>query len=220
MKMTETAPDPSRRQAIGLREQITQPGAMTTVETEVSASDLDTLQQAMGNVGKAILNEPVSRREVLKRGALSTASNLIPGGGVLQQLAKEAVPQALKAATSAPSKEALTTMLAKSIGQRVAKIPEADLEDVIDNYPMIQELEPIAYFGDLRYDEDALDSLYGAIGLRTQNLAEELKIPQEKLYELFGTRKVDKKDVPIYSIEELVQPFGDMSEQYRFKCRP
>jgi hypothetical protein len=216
MKMTETAPDPSRRQAIGLREQITQPGAMTTVETEVSASDLDTLQQAMGNVGKAILNEPVSRREVLKRGALSTASNLIPGGGVLQQLAKEAVPQALKAATSAPSKEALTTMLAKSIGQRVAKIPEADLEDVIDNYPMIQELEPIAYFGDLRYDEDALDSLYGAIGLRTQNLAEELKIPQEKLYELFGTRKVDKKDVPIYSIEELVQPFGDMSEQYRF----
>jgi hypothetical protein len=173
MKMTETAPDPSRRQAIGLREQITQPGAMTTVETEVSASDLDTLQQAMGNVGKAILNEPVSRREVLKRGALSTASNLIPGGGVLQQLAKEAVPQALKAATSAPSKEALTTMLAKSIGQRVAKIPEADLEDVIDNYPMIQELEPIAYFGDLRYDEDALDSLYGAIGLRTQNLAED-----------------------------------------------
>jgi hypothetical protein len=96
MKMTDTPPDPSRRKAIGLREKIAEPGALTTVETEVSASDLDTLQKAMGNVGQAVLNEPVSRREVLKRGALSTASNLIPGGGVLQQVAKEMVPLAIK----------------------------------------------------------------------------------------------------------------------------
>jgi hypothetical protein len=90
LKMTDEAPDPSRRKAIGLREQITQPGAMTTVETEVSASDLDTLQKAMGNVGRAILNEPVTRRDVLKRGALSTVSDLLPAGGVMPQLIKAA----------------------------------------------------------------------------------------------------------------------------------
>jgi hypothetical protein len=89
-KMTDAAPDPSRRGALGLREQIAQPGALTTVEKEVSASDLDTLQKAMGNVGQAILNEPVSRREVLKRGALSTVSDFLPAGGVMPQLVKAA----------------------------------------------------------------------------------------------------------------------------------
>jgi hypothetical protein len=70
---------------------------LTTIEAEVSASDIDTLQRALGNVGEAILNEPVSRREVLKRGALGTVSNLVPGGGVLQQVAKEVVPMVAKA---------------------------------------------------------------------------------------------------------------------------
>ena len=96
LKLTDEAPNPSRRKAIGLRQEIAKPGALTTVETEVSASDMDTLQKALGNVGQAILNEPVSRREVLKRGALTAASNLIPGGGVLQQVAKEVAPMALR----------------------------------------------------------------------------------------------------------------------------
>ena len=107
-KMTDAAPDPSRRGTLGLREQITQPGALTTVEKEVSASDLDTLQKALGAVGDSILNQPVTRRDVLKRGALSTASDLLPAGGVLPQVVKAAASKMTPVEPVATGLQALT----------------------------------------------------------------------------------------------------------------
>ena len=107
-KMKDAAPDPSRRGTLGLREQVTQPGALTTVEKEVSASDLDTLQKALGAVGDAILNQPVTRREVLKRGALSTVADLLPAGGVLPQVVKAATSKLTPVEPVATGLQALT----------------------------------------------------------------------------------------------------------------
>jgi hypothetical protein len=140
MKMTDEVPDPSRRKAIGLREKIIEPGSLTTIEKEVSASDLDTLQKAMGNVGQAILNEPVSRREVLKRGALSTASNLIPGGGALTQIAKEMVPKMLdvtEPALSSKTKVGITPTIQGAIARALREGLEEEeiVEQLLEEFP-------------------------------------------------------------------------------------
>ena len=113
IKIADTTPDPARRKAIGLRDKVVQEGALKTVENGISSSELDTLQKALGNVGQAILNEPVSRREVLKRGALSTASSFVPGGGVLQQIAKEVAPTILKAEAVPKTEAEIAETIAK-----------------------------------------------------------------------------------------------------------
>jgi hypothetical protein len=140
MKMTDEVPDPSRRKAIGLREKIIEPGSLTTIEKEVSASDLDTLQKAMGTVGEAILNEPVSRREVLKRGALSAGSNLIPGGGALTQIAKEMVPKMLdvtEPALSSKTKVGITPTIQGAIARALREGLEEEeiVEQLLEEFP-------------------------------------------------------------------------------------
>jgi hypothetical protein len=150
-KMTDEAPDLSRRKAIGLREKIIEPGSLTTIEKEVSASDLETLQKAMGNVGEAILNEPVNRREVLKRGALSAGSNLIPGGGALTQIAKEMVPKMLdvtEPALGSKAKVGITPTIQGAIARALREGVDDELEIVdqlLDEFPDIDADELIDF---------------------------------------------------------------------------
>lgn len=134
-KMTDTAPDPSRRKAIGLREKIAEPGALTTVEKELSASDLDTLQRI-----------PMSRRDVLRAGAGQAMSAMAPRGalGALMKAAAspaEVMKQAVAEPFITPAKKALSSpmsiqaLIAKALKEGGAQDTEEVMEYIFKQNP-------------------------------------------------------------------------------------
>jgi hypothetical protein len=221
-KASPTEIDMSKRGALGLREKVADPGILATGEKELLDSDIDLVQGALTRVSDAVLNQPVTRRDVLKRGALSTVSDLIPGGALVPQLVKAAtdIPAkplakvATKVGLSALSKDEIADVVDRFI-ESGAKRSERGIEKFLDNegYDLIDEILLAANKLDDLPDDAAFSNIanesYGEVYEAIMEGAKRKKKTDPAISEMYPNQIGTFKGITQKEIDEIVNEFVD-----------